>query len=176
MAILPSSSNRRRLSRITRKRTRTLPRLYPLNYRRSRPLNCSSPSERSRTKTPKKIPHTKTKTIPYRTSTTAYDELNSGSCHFGNYTSYLTPPTKVVISKFITSFTCLRYKCNFCTCTSTGAHYRTLLMFFMFQNTTKIAVKYRMLLVLEKRPKKTEHLLARADALFNIYSILLITS
>ena len=30
--------------------------------------------------------------------------------------------------------------------------------------------------LLDKRPKKTEHLLARADALFNIYSILLIAS
>jgi hypothetical protein len=32
------------------------------------------------------------------------------------------------------------------------------------------------LLLLEKTPKKTEHLLVRADALFNIFNILLIAN
>ena len=41
-----------------------------------------------------------------------------------------------------------------------GAHYRTLLMFFMFQNTTKISASCRILLLLEKTPRK-EHLLVR---------------
>ena len=39
-------------------------------------------------------------------------------------------------------------------------------------NTTKIAVKYRILLLREKNPRKNRASAVQADALFNIYSLL----